>query len=261
MNRFAKCCLIGLALVCFSPHTPAQTPTRETLLQEIQSQTAKLKDLTQEYLKVSPEEQSLYTEFLTQSNTGIVRLLPREAFNDSQEVLLLNGGGSYYSFTRRTHEYNEGADIVLRRGLFSAGIVDDNFGILANLGQIPVSQITVESPQTKFLISYQPPENGRDYNFFRPVNGSIFSKGVISDGRTYNRTVSVEVNSAYLLRSINYNSNSDILVAFQVVKKDFDGSILLVWRRLQEFPKPLRIRQRDVDKGLKSYFVITEKQP
>ena len=79
------------------------------------------------------------------------RLLPSEAFNGSQEALLINGGGAYYSFTRKTYESSQDADIRLVCGVFSVGFV----GILVSLGEISVSQVIAESPQTKFLVGYE----------------------------------------------------------------------------------------------------------
>jgi hypothetical protein len=47
----------------------------------------------------------------------------------------------------------------------------------------------------------------------------------------------VAVNSSYLLRSIDY-SNSDVLVAFKVVRKDSDGSVILAWKLLKKYLVP-----------------------
>jgi len=47
----------------------------------------------------------------------------------------------------------------------------------------------------------------------------------------------VKVNTTYLLRSINYVA-SDVLVAFRVVRKDSDGSIIIIWKLLKNYPRP-----------------------
>ena len=47
----------------------------------------------------------------------------------------------------------------------------------------------------------------------------------------------VAVNGTYLLRSIDY-STSDVLVAFKVVRKDSDGSVILAWKLLKKYPVP-----------------------
>ena len=38
-------------------------------------------------------------------------------------------------------------------------------------------------------------------------------------------------------RSISYD-HSDVLVAFRVVRKDFDGSVVLLWKILKKYSKP-----------------------
>jgi hypothetical protein len=45
------------------------------------------------------------------------------------------------------------------------------------------------------------------------------------------------VKATYLLRSIDYNA-TDILVAFKVVRKDIDRSVIIVWKLLKKYPKP-----------------------
>lgn len=53
----------------------------------------------------------------------------------------------------------------------------------------------------------------------------------------YKRSLAVEVGASYLLRSINYRV-SDVLVAFKVVRKDADGSIIVAWKLFQKYPVP-----------------------
>lgn len=45
------------------------------------------------------------------------------------------------------------------------------------------------------------------------------------------------VNDTYLLRSISY-SESDTLVAFRVVRQDEDGSLIIAWKLLKQYPPP-----------------------
>jgi hypothetical protein len=54
---------------------------------------------------------------------------------------------------------------------------------------------------------------------------------------TYKSRLPVFVNNTYALRSVNYD-RSDVLVAFRVVRKDFDGSIVILWKLLAKYPKP-----------------------
>jgi hypothetical protein len=63
----------------------------------------------------------------------------------------------------------------------------------------------------------------RDYNIFR-INRLA-----------YVRETEVSVNHTYALRSIRYDK-SDVLVVFRVVRKEKDGSLIILWKRLKESP-------------------------
>jgi hypothetical protein len=64
-----------------------------------------------------------------------------------------------------------------------------------------------------------------------------FGQGVTVGGLLYKQRLPVKANTTYLLRSINYVA-SDVLVAFRVVRQDSDGSIIIVWKLLKNYPRP-----------------------
>jgi hypothetical protein len=43
------------------------------------------------------------------------------------------------------------------------------------------------------------------------------------------------------LRGIHY-SDSDVLVAFRIVRKELDDSIVILWKVLRKYPKPVLAR-------------------
>jgi hypothetical protein len=45
------------------------------------------------------------------------------------------------------------------------------------------------------------------------------------------------VGATYILRSIDY-SESDVLVAFRVVRRDTDGSVIIAWKLLRKYAVP-----------------------
>lgn len=47
--------------------------------------------------------------------------------------------------------------------------------------------------------------------------------------------------NTYLLRSVNYD-RSDVLISFRVVRRDSDGSLILLWKMLRQFPGPILVR-------------------
>ncbi len=55
------------------------------------------------------------------------------------------------------------------------------------------------------------------------------------------------VSHSYVLRSIGIDK-SDVLVALKIVRKDADGSLVLFWKNLKTYEKP--VIKRDPIKGL-----------
>ena len=232
MNRFAKYCLIGLALVCFSPYTPAQTPTREAMRQEMADLQTKLRSLEDAYLQPSEEDKKLYAAFLQQSGTGLIRLLPREVVD--KKGAELRGGGAYYSFTRLTHEYGYGSDISLEQEQFHVGFAGANYGLLLTLGKTPLEAVTVESGVAAFLAGYPTPSTEPEARIEQRKASAGFTD---DEGRLYKNRVPAEVGKTYLLRSVDYG-DSDVLAVFQTIRKDLDGSFTLIWKLLKTYPKP-----------------------
>jgi hypothetical protein len=75
-----------------------------------------------------------------------------------------------------------------------------------------------------------------------------FATGTTIDGVVYKTRQPVEVKSTYLLRSIIY-STADVLVAFRVIRKDTDNSVIIAWKLLKKYPRPeLAPNQLDPDK-------------
>jgi hypothetical protein len=102
------------------------------------------------------------------------------------------------------------------------------------IGDVPLEQISAEHPAAAFLASYKPPtEDSRA----REEGRSFGMKGKVIDGATYQERLRVQMDTTYLLRSINYD-DSDVFVAFRVVREDTDGSVIIAWRLLAKYPKP-----------------------
>ena len=73
-------------------------------------------------------------------------------------------------------------------------------------------------------------------------NASEHIKGRASEGfkegeRTYTDRLAAVAGNTYALRSVNYD-NSDVLVVFRVVRRDDDGSVVLLWKMLKRFHTP-----------------------
>ena len=196
------------------------------------------------FLAPTAQDRTDYSAFLKQSNTGLIRLLPHERSNEKR----IRGGGSYYSFHYISHEYGKGSDIELIRPLIitsgsiprralerihdmlSVGFAGADYGMLTNLGDAPLDEITAKDPRAHFLAKYEPPRSDPDARCER----RRFVVGEKIDGLVYKNSLPVRVGATYLLRSIIYNE-SDVLVAFRVARQDDDGSVIIAWKLLKDF--------------------------
>ena len=219
----------------------AQSQTREDMFREIETRRAEMLQLEKAFVSPTAEDLNTHAAFLSQPDTGLIRLLPREVFSDTGKAkkgLSINGGGSYYSFSRRTHEYGFGSDIQLSSGQLSVGFAGADYGMLVNLGEVGIDEITLEDPRGAFMSAYNPSSQEPKA---RSEARQFAGKGITVDDVEYRNRVPVKVNNTYLLRSIGYRV-SDVLVAFKVVRKDTDGSVILAWKLLKKYPVPTLAR-------------------
>jgi len=190
-------------------------------------------------LAPSASDRMAFASFLRTKNTGLIRLLPRE-LNDSvlyrvPQKLNIRGGGAYYSFAFLTHAYGYSSDIELDRNKLTAGFAGMDYGMLTNIGDTPLEEITLDDMRTRNIGEYRPRRSEPEAReAFRQLNSG---RGMMFDGFLYRRRVPVQANSTYLLRSISYD-RSDVLVAFRVVRQDTDGSVILAWKLLKRYLPP-----------------------
>jgi hypothetical protein len=197
-------------------------------------------DRLEKMLKPTRAERAGYAQTLKQPHTGLVKLLPQTARVVSFDKLrrekaspsMFPGGGAYYSFTRLDHS-SFGADLTLKGGSFEVAFGPDVLGALTTLGDVPIDSLTAESSGVSVLAKYTRPV---DWTKARNEQ-ERFKGGVNRDGYAFQTQVPVHENTTYALRSIAYG-RSDLLVAVRVVKQNDDGSVLLLWKRLDKFSAP-----------------------
>ena len=214
----------------------AQSESRDQVLSQIEAKRAELAALEKKFLSPSEEDQAASAEFLKQPDTGLVRLLPRETYDqfpDKPAKLMIRGGGAYYSFTRLTHEYGYGSDIELDSNYLSVGFAGADYGMVQKVGDVALEEISIDLPNSRFISTYKPPTLEPEVR----SEQRRFSVGALVDDTLYKNRVRVETNATYLLRSISFD-RTDVLVAFRVVRKDTDGSVIILWRLLKKYPKP-----------------------
>jgi hypothetical protein len=214
----------------------AAAQDRDRLQNEIESLRQQLKLKEDEFLAPSPEDRARFAEFLSQRDTGIARLMPREKYRDK---LTIREGGAYYSFTRQSNSYDGDPQIALEQGMLSTGFAGADFGFLTSLGDAPLEKAELASQAVAYLAEFVAPAPEPSAREQQRRTGA----GFIDAGQTYRRSLPAVINHTYILRSISYD-RFDVLVAFRVVRKDTDGSLILLWKKLKEFPTPLLIRQQ-----------------
>ena len=242
MKRFFTGMLALAVLASLSVVVQAQSLSRDEVLKDMAAKRAELQQLEDQFLSPAAEDRAAYKEFLSQPDTGLIRLLPREvyeseAYTKNRKTLTIRGGGAYYSFARLTHEYGYGSDLSLDSGYLSVGFAGADYGMMIDLGDVSLEEISNDYPRVLSLLNYSP---AKDLPQARVEQRQV-QEGRILDGATYKGRIPVKIGTTFLLRSINYD-DTDVLVAFRPVRKDTDGSLIIAWKLLKKYPKPELMR-------------------
>jgi hypothetical protein len=195
----------------------------------------------EESLRPTKAEYATHAEFLKQPHVGLVRLLPPSLKVVSVDQLgkekpagpKVPGGGAYYSFTKLNHVPGYWADLKLSEGNLEVAFGPDVVGAITILGDVPLDSLTSDSPGVSTLATYARPlmsDRAKRDN-------ERFKSGVTLAGYSLLTQAPVHENTTYALRSIAYG-RSDLLVTVRVVKKNDDGSVLLLWKRIDKLSKP-----------------------
>ena len=231
IRSFVVSLVVFCALILIAkPDAAAQSPDRAELQVKLASLHEQLQSKEAKFVAPSAEDLAAYSEFLKQPDTGMARLMPREKYDG---ILLIRGGGAYYSFARLTNEYGFGSDIELQRGRLSVGFAGADFGFLTSLGDVPLDTVMADQVGVRFLSSFVTPLPEPDAR----VQQRRASDGFQADGFNYGNSVEAALNTTYALRSVGY-TRSDLLVAVRVTRQDTDGSLVLVWKILRKYPVP-----------------------
>ena len=186
-------------------------------------------------LAPSASDVAQYQSLLSQEKTGLMRLLSSDflvwrVYKVPKRVDM-RGGGAYFSFHYRSHEYGRGSDISYQQGRLKVGLAGADYGMLTDLGSTPLEPISAEDPRVGFLLNYKPPRKESDARLEAKKFGL---SGFTVDGVPYRSRVDAVVNHTYLLRSIGYGT-SDVLVAFRIVSGGADGGLTIAWKILKEY--------------------------
>ncbi len=236
---------------------------------------------TKEELKtIAPnaEDVSKYADFLKNENAGITKLAVDFGCADNPIVVVatpdcllytMPGAGSSYSFRINNYRIRRLADLTFTNNSFqTTGIL--THGILINLGDISLEQISLQTKGVKFLLDFPPTA---EYEQAVETERRLVA-GIEQDGFVYKSGLAAEENRTYFLRSIAYRGASlravggvtyneldfdkreDIFVAFRIIRKDEDGSITILWKELDSKKSPKIKREKEEQENIKQNNLV-----
>ena len=219
-----------IAVLCSS--APAQTRDEAVgKFYELKNQASAL-----EQTILSPDKKDI--EAAARENVGVFRLLPREVYDKG--FFRVNGGGAYYSFYFRIPDWGHGTDIGFERDYLQTGF--QRCGLMTDLGTISLSEVSRQTPQAVSLASYQ---NAKSLSACSGDYYSAYRDGLKLDEAIFKVKLPPINGHTYLIRSISYGYY-DILAAFQVYRKDADGSLIIFWKQIEQFDTPQQDNFRKV---------------
>ena len=237
MRYFAS---LFLSIVLFS-FVSAQS-SREEAIRELEALKERAKQMEQ--IVLQPSSDDLKAAEL--ESVKVFRLLPRGKYRDLFSSV--RGDGAYYSFVNQSHSYNDTPQIELQQGNLSVGFYGASYGFIADLGEIPLGAIDKKTKGVELLVNYSPPTEEAE------ARSEKRRRGLEDDGISYKESIPAAVGHSYVLRAVSFDE-ADALVAFKIHRKDADGSLIIFWKLIEQFEKPIL---RRADKSLPGTTVGTE---
>ncbi|AFZ03805.1 hypothetical protein [Calothrix sp. PCC 6303] len=219
---------------------------------------------------LDPQEPQTYAKFLELPKTGIFRVLPHLAYSRPLNTLqnrLVQTVGERYPFPslgEATSEFNPSLTLQLVNDNFQMLLKGVDYSFMADLGDIPIekldSGLNKVSPSTRELfLNYQPPQQ---------LNAIQIERRRFQTGKGVNNSIAqaripAKLNHTYIMRSLQFQipeaiiknerltpqqrlqidtitkiQSSDTVIAFRPVRRRPDGSYTVIWRVLNQLPKP-----------------------
>ncbi len=211
-------------------------------------------------VQVAKEDRKTYRDFLKQSNVGLIKLLPEIKcpenlkeieINEPCAVAAIFGHGTSFSFRTQNYQFEEISDIKITQGNFVANGLN-TLGLMASLGGVELNSVVVEDENIVALNKFIPASKLDEIL----VQESQINKGLKLGNLTFSKSLLITEKTTYILRSVAYrgtvgktasvllqnDKREDILIAFRVVRKENDGSVTLLWKKLQSKTAPKLIK-------------------
>lgn len=222
-----------------------------------------------EAISIHPADTRQFAAFLKQPDTGIVRLqsgdvcLPNRLVIQADSTCPNNiiGKATLYSFRENDYRPKALADIFFSENKFSSPGVF-TLGVFANLGNVPIEDLTLASNGIKQLAELQPALDKAEVE----KQYATLTTGVQIGDYIYKREVEAKENSSFVLRTIAYKGKvfqgkgvgkinilandprNDVTVVFRIIRKHDDGSVTLLWKELDRKPSPKIVLEEKKDK-------------
>lgn len=233
------------------------------------------KPTREELQSIAPDYNLLekFSAFLRDDNTGLTKLLVDVGCAENLNIVVaeerclkftMPGAGNSYSFRTNNYRIRHLADLTFTgKSFFVSGVL--MHGIMVNLGDVPLEDVTLQTGGLKFLNEFQPTN---DFEEAKKLDEQFVS-GVTKDGFFYSRALKSVENATYVLRSIAYDGRimrsvkgipyneldfdkrKDITVAFRVVRLDGDGNLTILWKELSRKDSP-KIKKKFTGKDVKA---------
>ncbi|MEW6127127.1 MAG: hypothetical protein AB1757_08815 [Acidobacteriota bacterium] len=222
-----------------------------------------LTDEQKKYLAGSAEDRLQYAQFLKQSNTGLIRLLPKVDYETSltvsatapEQAMPIRGGGAFYSFGKKTHVYGFWSDLGLQENIFLTQVTRLSLGLFTALGDVALESVTLQTSGVEYLHKLNVPTRYSEASAEAKRYAAGFKEGNFS----YRSGIRVVPGITYVLRSITYKrpdfirfipgttitispfnpyQGADIIVAFRVIRQEESGAVTILWKRLKKSSAP-----------------------
>lgn len=197
--------------------------------QEIQSLYEVIKAKEQRFIAPDRNDYRGYEHYYAQKDSGVFKLLPREKYDHKMSI---NGGGAYYSFKSKDHDYGRGSDISLEGGYLSSGFAGCDFGHLVHIERGEIEDITESHPALKYFLDFKIATTHSE------VRKQQSTRELRANGYEYKQRTEFKVGDVFGLRSIYFGDpkyGSDSIVVFKILKQRPDGSIVIVWKKIKDF--------------------------
>lgn len=221
MKRIAATILF----LCLSSIGFGQAVSRDQKIQQIADLNARIKVLEDDILQPSPAD----LKQAAAEGFDVFRLMPREKYDHK---LTVQGGGAYFSFTTGSHDYQKIAQISLEQNYLGTGFAGADYGLMADLGDVPLAGISRETREISFLVDYKPPSRLAEIRSEQRRANDYETNNI-----TYRDRFPVSLSHVYALRSIIFG-RADVLVGFKVIRREADGSMIIFWKPIETFPNP-----------------------